>query len=159
MKTTIYIHLSRALSILTFISFLAMPSVTLSEVPILQPGAPGEATRELDAETAVNIANSSYTVADVEFMQDMIIHHHQALLMSELAVSSTNNESILDLAGRIDVSQKDEISFMQGWLEEREELAPDPTVEHSEHTHHTCLLYTSDAADDMQCRSRWSPYH
>ncbi len=103
MKTTIYIHLSRALSILTFISFLAMPSVTLSEVPILQPGAPGEATRELDAETAVNIANSSYTVADVEFMQDMIIHHHQALLMSELAVSSTNNESILDLAGRIDV--------------------------------------------------------
>ena len=22
-----------------------------------------------------------------------------------------------------------------------------------------CLLYTSDAADDMQCRSRWSPYH
>ena len=139
MKTTIYIHLSRALSILTFISFLAMPSVTLSEVPILQPGAPGEATRELDAETAVNIANSSYTVADVEFMQDMIIHHHQALLMSELAVSSTNNESILDLAGRIDVSQKDEISFMQGWLEEREELAPDPTVEHSEHTHHTMI--------------------
>eukprot|EP00975_Prorocentrum_lima_P011831 2518655-Prorocentrum_lima.AAC.1 len=33
--------------------------------------------------------------------------------------------------------------------------------------HATCLLYTSDAADDMQCvcrryavcRSRWSPYH
>lgn len=23
----------------------------------------------------------------------------------------------------------------------------------------TCLLYTSDAADDGQCRSRWSPYH
>ena len=23
----------------------------------------------------------------------------------------------------------------------------------------TCLLYTSGAADDMQCRSRWSPYH
>ena len=53
-------------------------------------------------------------------MQDMIIHHHQALLMSELATPSTNNQSILDLAGRIDVSQKDEISFMQGWLEERE---------------------------------------
>lgn len=23
----------------------------------------------------------------------------------------------------------------------------------------TCLLYTSDAADDDMCRSRWSPYH
>ena len=139
MKTTIYIHFTRTLSIFTFISFLVIPSVSVSEVPILQPGAPGEATRELDAETAVKIANSSYTVADVEFMQDMIIHHHQALLMSKLAVPSTNNQSILDLAGRIDVSQKDEISFMQGWLEEREELAPDPTAEHSVHTHHTMI--------------------
>ena len=25
---------------------------------------------------------------------------------------------------------------------------------------YTCLLYTSDAADDLHaCRSRWSPYH
>ena len=113
LKTTIHILLFRTLSVLTFISFLVIPSVSLSDVPILQPGAPGEATQELDAETAVKIANSSYTVADVEFMQDMIIHHHQALLMSKLAVPSTNNQSILDLAGRIDVSQKDEISFMQ----------------------------------------------
>ena len=89
-----------------------MPSVSVSGVPILQPGAPGEATRELDAETAVDIANSSYTVADVEFMQDMIIHHHQSLLMSRLATPRTNNQAILTLAGRIDVSQKDEISFM-----------------------------------------------
>ena len=111
----------------------------MSAVPILQPGAPGEATRELDAETAVNIANSSYTVADVDFMQDMIIHHHQALVMSRLAAQSTNNQAILDLAGRIDVSQKDEISFMQDWLQKREEQVPDPTTEHSEHTHHTMI--------------------
>ena len=111
----------------------------MSAVPILQPGAPGEATRELDAETAVNIANSSYTVADVDFMQDMIIHHHQALVMSRLAAQSTNNQAILDLAGRIDVSQKDEISFMQGWLQKREEQVPDPTSEHSAHTHHTMI--------------------
>ena len=111
----------------------------MSAVPILQPGAPGEATRELDAETAVNIANSSYTVADVDFMRDMIIHHHQALVMSRLAAQSTNNQAILDLAGRIDVSQKDEISFMQGWLQKRGEQVPDPTSEHSEHTHHTMI--------------------
>ena len=30
----------------------------------------------------------------------------------------------------------------------------------AERTFDTCLLYTSDAADDMPvCRSRWSPYH
>ena len=119
-----------------------MPSVSISDisdVPILQPGAPGNATRQIDAETAVAIANSSYTVADVDFMQDMIIHHHQALLMAILAAQSTNNQAILDLAGRIDVSQADEINFMQGWLQEREEQVPDPIAEHSEHTHHNMM--------------------
>ena len=140
---TIYIYLSRTFSIVTLITLLGggllMPSVSMSDisdVPILQPGAPGNATREIDAETAVAIANSSYTVADVDFMQDMIIHHHQALLMAMLAAPSTNNQAILDLAGRINVSQADEISFMQDWLGEREEQVPDPTAEHSEHTHH-----------------------
>ena len=142
MKNSTYIYLFRLLSttaLIIFLSGLFIPSVSMSEVPILQPGAPGDPTRELDAETAVNIANSSYTVADVEFMKDMIIHHHQALLMSRLAIPSTNNQSILDLAGRIDVSQEDEISFMQSWLQEREEQVPDPTTEHLEHTHHTMI--------------------
>jgi len=138
----IYIYLTKTFSVITLITLLSgllISTDSMSAVPILQPGAPGEATRELDAETAVNIANSSYTVADVDFMQDMIIHHHQALVMSRLAAQSTNNQAILDLAGRIDVSQKDEISFMQDWLQKREEQVPDPTTEHSEHTHHTMI--------------------
>ena len=142
LNNSTYIYLFRTFSKITIIillSGLLIPSVSVSEVPILQPGAPGNPTRELDAETAVNIANSSYTGADVEFMKDMIIHHHQALLMSRLAIPSTNNQAILDLAGRIDVSQEDEISFMQGWLQEREEQVPDPTSKHSEHTHHTMI--------------------
>ena len=142
---TIYIYPSKIFSLATLITVfggLLIPSVSIadiSDVPILQPGAPGNATREIDAETAVAIANSSYTVADVDFMQDMIIHHHQALLMAKLAAPSTNNQAILDLAGRIDVSQADEISFMQGWLLQREEQVPDPTTEHSEHTHHNMM--------------------
>lgn len=112
---TIYTYLSRtfsAVTLVTLLSGLLISTDSLSAVPIVQPGAPGNASRELDAETAVNIANSSYTVADVDFMQDMIVHHHQAVVMSKLAPQSTNNQTILDLAGRIDVSQKDEISFM-----------------------------------------------
>jgi uncharacterized protein (DUF305 family) len=116
-----------------------MAKDAISAVPIVQPGAPGNATRELDAETAVAIANSSYTVADVHFMQDMILHHHQALVMSRLAAQRTNNEAILDLAGRIDVSQADEITFMQDWLREREEKLPDPTAQHQKHTNHNMV--------------------
>ena len=109
----------------------------LAAVPIVQPGAPGQPTLNLDAETAVAIANSAYIPADVSFMQGMIIHHHQALLMSRLATQRTNNKTLLDLAGRIDVSQADEIAFMQTWLREREEMAPEPSKGHQAHEGHT----------------------
>ena len=95
---TIYINLSKTFSVVTLITLLSgmvISTYSMSAVPILQPGAPGEVTRDLDAETAVKIAISSYSVADVDFMQDMIIHHHQALLMSKLATPSTNINQFL----------------------------------------------------------------
>ena len=51
----------------------------------------------------------------------MIIHHQQAILMSSMADKRTNNETIVDLAKRIDVSQEDEINFMESWLYDRGE--------------------------------------
>ena len=81
MKNSTYIYLFRLFSttaLIIYLSGLFIPSVSMSEVPILQPGAPGEPTRELDAETAIAIANTSYTAADIDFMQGMIIHHYQA---------------------------------------------------------------------------------
>ena len=104
-------------------------------VPILQPGAPGNPTIELDAETAIAIADSSYTAADVEFLQGMIIHHYQAFLMSEMAPTRTNNQTILDLAGRIDISQTDEIEFMKNWLVDRGQSIPDPSMDNMMHQH------------------------
>ena len=109
-----------------------------AEVPILQPGAPGNPTKELDPETAIAIADSSYTAADVEFLQGMIVHHYQAFLMSEMAPSRTNNQTILDLAGRIDASQIDEIDFMENWLRERGKSIPDPTL--MSHSHHHKMM-------------------
>mgnify|MGYP003346173800 FL=1 len=92
-----------------------------TDSPILQPGAPGQQTKLISAEEATNIANSSYTTADVYFMQGMIIHHEQALFMASLAPERTNSSTILDLAGRIESSQEDEINFMKSWLEDRDE--------------------------------------
>ncbi len=89
--------------------------------PILQPGAPGQQTKSISAEEATNIANSSYTTADVYFLQGMIVHHEQALTMSKLAPQRTNSPTIIDLAGRIEGSQADEINFMESWLKDREE--------------------------------------
>jgi len=123
--------------LMTITLMLGYASVN-AEVPILQPGAPGNPTKELDPETAIAIADSSYTAADVEFLQGMIVHHYQAFLMSEMAPSRTNNLTILDLAGRIDASQIDEIDFMENWLAERGKSIPDPTL--MDHSHHHKMM-------------------
>ena len=44
-----------AVTLITVLSGLLISNDSMAAVPIVQPGAPGEATRELDAETAVNI--------------------------------------------------------------------------------------------------------
>ena len=107
-----------------------------ADVPIILPGAPGEAGETISAERAIEIADTSYSPDDVQFMQDMIPHHNQAVQMSALVNDRTNNEKVREIAGRIDTAQADEIEFMQDWLAERGEEAPDPTHHHAMHTHH-----------------------
>ena len=46
-------------------------------VQIVQPGAPGQASKTLTAEQAVKLAQASYTSSDAAFMQHMIVHHQQ----------------------------------------------------------------------------------
>lgn len=107
-----------------------------AQAPIIHPGAPGEPARELSADEAIRIAVTSFSPADVRFMQDMIPHHHQALQMAALAPERTNHPDLLEAARRINASQADEIAFMQAWLEARGQTAPDPADHHGMHTHH-----------------------
>jgi len=67
------------------------------DAPIIQPGAPGESARELTAEEAVEIANTSYSPADALFMQDMIPHHNQAVQMAALVADRTNRPELATL--------------------------------------------------------------
>ena len=116
---------------------LGLSTVLMAQdVPIIQPGAPGDSVRELSAEEAIKIADTSYSPDDVKFMQDMIPHHNQAVQMAALVADRTNWPELLDVAGRIDASQVDEIEFMQQWLGERGEPVPDPTAHGAMHTSH-----------------------
>ena len=118
-------------------------------VPIVQPGAPGQATRTLSAEQATQLATSGYTAADVAFMQHMIVHHQQALDMAVLAKDRTNAEQLLAVAGRIEASQADEIAFMRNWLKERGEPVEDPAMKgHGEHLHH--MMQGMASPEDMK---------
>ena len=71
-----------------------------------------------------------YTAADVRFMQGMIEHHAQALVMTALILDRTTRPDIRALGQRIEVSQKDEIKLMQQWLRDRHQPVPNPDVQH-----------------------------
>ena len=117
---------------------LTASGVALAQTaPIVQPGAPGQASRMLTADEATKLATAGYMPADVTFMQHMIVHHQQALDMAVLVKDRTNTEELVAIAGRIEASQADEISFMKGWLAERGEAMEDPMMKgHGAHMHH-----------------------
>ncbi|HUP21851.1 MAG TPA: DUF305 domain-containing protein [Thermoanaerobaculia bacterium] len=88
---------------------------------IIQPGAPGEPSREISAEEASDLAGILYTAADVEFMRGMIAHHAQAIRMTDLLASRTESEEMRLLAQRIELSQRDEIEMMEEWLRQHDQ--------------------------------------
>jgi uncharacterized protein (DUF305 family) len=71
-----------------------------------------------------------YTAADVKFMQGMIHHHAQAIVMADWAQTHGARSDIKILAQRIDVAQRDEIAFMKRWLSDRGQTVPDPMELH-----------------------------
>jgi uncharacterized protein (DUF305 family) len=71
-----------------------------------------------------------YTKADVEFMQGMIAHHAQAIVMSRMAESHGANPQVLKLSNKIDQSQVPEIRIMQAWLRRNGQFAPDTSSWH-----------------------------
>ena len=76
-------------------------------------------------------AGPGYTAADVRFMQHMIGHHAQAIVMAALAPSRGASEPVLRLAKKIDISQRDEIVMMKQWLAERKQAIPSDHQSHS----------------------------
>jgi uncharacterized protein (DUF305 family) len=62
--------------------------------------------------------------ADVQFMQGMIMHHAQAVEMTALINSYTENKDLRALGARISSSQSDEIKFMKRWLVSRGQPVP-----------------------------------
>lgn len=59
-------------------------------------------------------------------MQHMIVHHAQAVEMTALIDSHTENKELRSLGARISRSQADEIKFMKRWLTARGESTSMP---------------------------------
>ena len=112
---------------LMFVCLLSLP-VAAQETPVVvQPGAPGQPTRARPSTTRGTLP--PHSPADTKFMQDMIMHHAQAVEMTALIDSHTENKELRTLGARISRSQSDEIKFMKRWLMARGEPVS-PAMEH-----------------------------
>ena len=107
----------------TFASLFSLSVYAQQTAPatpvVVQPGAPGKPTRTLPSTTRATLPPTS--AADAQFMQGMIMHHAQAVEMTALIESHTQNKDVRSLGARISRSQSDEIEFMKRWLVSREQ--------------------------------------
>ncbi len=104
-----------------FLSLSASAQQTdpVAQPVVVQPGAPGQPSRILPPSTRATLPPLS--AQDVEFMQGMIMHHAQAVEMTALMESHTQNKELRLLGARISHSQSDEMNFMKRWLAARGE--------------------------------------
>jgi uncharacterized protein (DUF305 family) len=89
---------------------------------IVQPGAPGQASTVVASVPAFH--GASYTDADVKFMQGMIHHHSQALLMVAMISTHTKAPELIAMGQKIQLSQSGEMQAMTEWLTSRKQTVP-----------------------------------
>ena len=142
-------------SIILFVT-ASVVSQSASDAPtIVQPGAPGQPTRKLPANTRAVLPAKS--AKDVEFMQGMIMHHAQAVEMTALIEARTTNAEIRRLGERISASQANEMAFMRRWLAARGEASEMKTsAADASHSHasghssaHTMMMPGMLSAEQM----------
>jgi uncharacterized protein (DUF305 family) len=114
---------------------------------VVQLGPPGEPGRELTDQEIAELEQPGHTFADVWFVQSMIPHHEQALIMTELVEERTSREDVTLLARRIELSQHDEIAQLTHWLEERGEEVPLPGSGHGGHQSMPGMLTDTELAE------------
>jgi uncharacterized protein (DUF305 family) len=108
-----------ALAVLLFPAAYAQKETPAAPSVVVQPGAPGEPSRTLPPSTRPTVPHLSQ--ADIAFMQGMIMHHSQAVEMTAMIPSRTENKDVRSLGAKISSSQADEINFMKRWLVTRRE--------------------------------------
>ncbi len=109
---------------------------------MLAPGHPGEPNATV---TAGPTAQPPPTEADVAFIRMMIVHHGQAVVMSDLAPSRASDARVKSLASRIRAAQTGEITLMRDWLRRNKKLPA------SGHDHHSMPgMITPDELEDLE---------
>lgn len=99
-------------------------TATSPDAPVLQPGRPGEPNTSLTGTSAVATPTKKHNDADVTFLRDMIVHHAQAVVMSDLVEGRLTDPAVRRLADRISAEQKPEMRGMASTLRRWDEKVP-----------------------------------
>ncbi len=74
--------------------------------------------------TSSPAGDDAFNDADVTFAQGMVVHHQQAIEMSQLVESRASDPEVKQLAADIEAAQGPEINTMTGWLKDWDEEVP-----------------------------------
>lgn len=131
------------------------PSATSPDAPVLQPGTPGEPNSSLSGTDAVATPSDAHNAADVAFLEDMIGHHAQAIVMGELVEGDLEDEKVRSLAARISDEQEPEMRAMgqvlESWGTKAPPQAENPTFGmNSGHGHSMPGMASRAELDDLE---------
>jgi uncharacterized protein (DUF305 family) len=91
-----------------------------------QPSMPEQGEAAAIAQARADSLRRPYVQADIDFMNGMIAHHAQAIVMAKWAPSHGASAQMQTLCARITNAQRDEIRTLQGWLRDRNQAVPEP---------------------------------
>jgi uncharacterized protein (DUF305 family) len=94
---------------------------------------------------------AEFNAADVRFAQGMIPHHGQAVLMADMALSTSTNPDVKALAEQIKAAQSPEIKRMSTWLSDWDQTVPAADAGMDDAMHHSGGMKMSGmmSASDM----------
>ncbi|WP_243793558.1 DUF305 domain-containing protein [Saccharopolyspora gloriosae] len=84
--------------------------------PVVLPGAPGDEPSVVPSLDREHLASPAPVAAEADYVRMMIVHHEQAVTMTDLAETRAEDPRVRSLAARIGGVQPVEIGAMRGWL-------------------------------------------
>ena len=108
----------------------------------------------LERAARADSVRAGYNPADAEFMNGMIHHHAQALVMARMAPTHGASPAVRILTKRIQNGQQDEIALMERWLRDRGLPVPvreslDASAHAAEGAPHMAGMLTSDQLERL----------
>lgn len=108
----------------------APPPPPANSAPVIVPGKPGEEASTIPPGEATVVEQPRPNDADKRFVQDMIVHHLQAVYMAGLAPERASSSDVKGLASRIADVQGPEVDMMNRWLSQHAVPTVNPDAPH-----------------------------